>query len=123
APGSPNLPPIATDQVVYRSADGTAVRMFVIHRGDVDAGNGPHHTVLYGSGGFQVAQFPAYSATVAAWVERGGVWAVACIRGGSEEGGPWHRDGMREHKQHCFDDFIAAGEALIAQRWTARDRL
>ncbi|HEU5450088.1 MAG TPA: prolyl oligopeptidase family serine peptidase [Acidimicrobiia bacterium] len=123
APGSPNLPPITTDQVTYRSADGTEVRMFVIHRDDIDAAGGPHPTVLYGYGGFQVSQVPAYSATVAAWVERGGVWAVACIRGGSEEGEAWHRDGMREHKQHCFDDFIAAGETLIASGWTAPDRL
>jgi prolyl oligopeptidase len=123
APGSPNLPPITTDQVAYRSADGTEVRMFVIHRADVDATNGPHPTVLYGYGGFQVSQVPAYSATVAAWVEEGGVWAVACIRGGSEDGEAWHRAGMREHKQHCFDDFIAAGETLIASGWTASDRL
>jgi len=123
APGSPNLPPITTDQVTYRSADGTEVRMFVIHRADVDAANGPHATVLYGYGGFMVSQVPAYSATVAAWVERGGVWAVACIRGGSEEGEAWHRDGMREHKQHCFDDFIAAGESLVTGGWTAPERL
>ncbi|MGH9009943.1 MAG: prolyl oligopeptidase family serine peptidase [Acidimicrobiia bacterium] len=123
APGSPDLPPIVTDQLTYQSADGTEVRMFVIHRADVDAVNGPHATVLYGYGGFQVSQVPAYSATVAAWVERGGVWAVACIRGGSEEGEAWHRDGMREHKQHCFDDFIAAGEALVAGGWTAPERL
>ena len=123
APGSPNLPPITTDQVTYRSADGTEVRMFVIHRDDIDAAGGPHPTVLYGYGGFQVSQVPAYSATVAAWVERGGVWAVACIRGGTEEGEAWHRDGMREHKQHCFDDFIAAGETLAASGWTAPDRL
>jgi prolyl oligopeptidase len=97
--------------------------MFVIHRADIDAENGPHPTVLYGYGGFQVSQVPAYSATVAAWVERGGVWAVACIRGGSEEGEAWHRDGMREHKQHCFDDFIAAGETLTAGEWTDRDHL
>ena len=97
--------------------------MFVIHRADLDAASGPHPTVLYGYGGFQVSQVPAYSATVAAWVERGGVWAVACIRGGSEEGEAWHRDGMREHKQHCFDDFIAAGEALTAAGWTAPERL
>src|SRR5205814_6912260 len=96
APGSPELPPILTDQIVYRSADGTEVRMFVVHRVDVDPSNGPHPTVLYGYGGFQVSQVPAYSATVAAWVERGGVWAVACLRGGSEEGEAWHRDGMRE---------------------------
>jgi len=118
APGFPNLPPIRTDQVTYRSADGTEVRMFVIHREDIDADTGPHPTVLYGYGGFQVSQVPAYSATVAAWVERAGVWAVACIRGGSEEGEAWHRDGMREHKQHCFDDFIAAGEALVSAGWT-----
>ncbi|MDQ1506797.1 MAG: prolyl oligopeptidase, partial [Actinomycetota bacterium] len=123
APGSPDLPPIATEQVTYRSADGTEVRMFVIHRAEVDRSNGPHPTVLYGYGGFQVSQVPAYSATVAAWVERGGVWVVASIRGGSEEGEAWHRDGMREHKQHCFDDFIAAGEALVAAGWTVPDGL
>ena len=123
APGSPDLPPTVTDQVTYPSADGTEVRMFVIHRADVDASNGPHPTVLYGYGGFGVSQAPAYSATVAAWVERGGVWVVAGIRGGSEEGEAWHRDGMRDRKQHCFDDFIAAGEALVAARWTAPERL
>ena len=123
APGTPNLPPIRTEQVTYTSADGTEVRMFVIHREDIDADCGPHPTVLYGYGGFQVSQVPAYSATVAGWVERAGVWAVACIRGGSEEGEAWHRDGMREHKQHCFDDFIAAGEAVVAAGWTDRRHL
>jgi prolyl oligopeptidase len=123
APGSPDLPDIRTEQATYASADGTDVRMFVIHRGDLDPAGGPHPAVLYGYGGFQVSQVPAYSATVAAWVERGGVWAVACIRGGSEEGEAWHRDGMREHKQHCFDDFIAAGETLVGCGWTAPDRL
>jgi len=123
APGSPDLPDIRTEQVTYPSADGTPVRMFVVHRADVAPGTGPHPTVLYGYGGFQVSQVPAYSATVAAWVERGGVWAVACIRGGSEEGEAWHRDGMREHKQHCFDDFIAAGETLVAGGWTTNDHL
>jgi prolyl oligopeptidase len=123
APGSPDLPDVRTEQVTYASADTTEVRMFVVHRADVDRATGPHPAVLYGYGGFQVSQVPAYSATVAAWVERGGVWVVACIRGGSEEGEAWHRDGMREHKQHCFDDFIAAGESLIASGWTASDRL
>jgi prolyl oligopeptidase len=115
--------PLTTDQVTYPSADGTDVRRFVIHRADIDPRSGPHPTVLYGYGGFQVSQVPAYSATVAAWVEGGGVWAVACIRGGSEEGEAWHRGGMREHKQHCFDDFIAAGESLIAAGWTSEERL
>jgi prolyl oligopeptidase len=123
APGTPDLPPTVTDQITYASADGTEVRMFVIHRADVDPATGPHPTILYGYGGFQVSQVPAYSATVAAWVERGGVWVVASIRGGSEEGEAWHRDGMREHKQHCFDDFIAAGEALVAAGWTVPERL
>jgi prolyl oligopeptidase len=123
APGAPDLPEIRTEQVTYRSADGTEVRMFVVHRADVDPSNGPHPTILYGYGGFGVSQVPAYSATVAAWAERGGVWAVACIRGGSEEGEAWHRGGMREHKQHCFDDFIAAGEALTTAGWTAPERL
>ena len=123
APGTPDLPPIATEQVTYRSKDGTPVRLFVVHRADVDPAGGPHPTVLYGYGGFQVSQVPAYSATVAAWVERGAVWAVASIRGGSEEGEAWHRHGMREHKQNCFDDFIAAGETLVAAGWTAPDRL
>jgi prolyl oligopeptidase len=123
APGSPDLPEIRTEQVVYPSADGTPVRMFVVHRAEVDPAGGPHPTVLYGYGGFQVPQVPAYSATVAAWVERGGVWAVACIRGGSEEGEAWHRDGMREHKQHCFDDFIAAGETLVGAGWTTPGHL
>jgi prolyl oligopeptidase len=123
APGTPDLPEIATEQVAYSSVDGTEVRMFVVHRADIDASNGPHPTVLYGYGGFQVSQVPVYSATVAAWVESGGVWSVACIRGGSEEGEAWHRDGMRQHKQHCFDDFIAAGETLTAAGWTTPERL
>jgi|GEM_PF-49218 len=123
APGTPDLPEIRTEQVTYDSLDGTPVRMFVVHRADAGPANGPHPTILYGYGGFQVSQVPAYSATVAAWVERGGVYAVACIRGGSEEGEAWHRDGMREHKQHCFDDFAAAGCALVAAGWTTPDRL
>jgi prolyl oligopeptidase len=123
APGTPGLADIRTEQVTYRSEGGTPVRMFVVHRADVDPGRGPHPAVLYGYGGFCVSQVPAYSATVAAWVERGGVWAVTCIRGGSEEGEAWHRDGMREHKQHCFDDFAAAGQALVEAGWTSRDRL
>jgi prolyl oligopeptidase len=79
--------------------------------------------VLYGYGGFNVSMTPGYSASILAWVEAGGVYAVANLRGGSEEGEAWHRDGMREHKQHCFDDFAAAGEALVAAGWTTPGRL
>jgi prolyl oligopeptidase len=79
--------------------------------------------VLYGYGGFNVSLTPAYTAQALAWVEAGGVWAVANLRGGSEHGEEWHRAGMREHKQNVFDDFAAAGEHLIAQGWTTPDRL
>jgi prolyl oligopeptidase len=123
APGSPALEDIRTEQITYRSADGTEVRMFVVHRADIDPSNGPHPTILWGYGGFQVSLTPAYSASTAAWAEQGGVWVSASIRGGSEEGEAWHRAGMRENKQHCFDDFIAAGEALVAAGWTTPERL
>ncbi|HVW32482.1 MAG TPA: prolyl oligopeptidase family serine peptidase, partial [Acidimicrobiia bacterium] len=123
APGTPDLPEIRTEQVTFTSADGTPVRMFVVHRADRDPANGPHPTILYGYGGFGVTLAPEYSATVAAWVERGGVWVVASLRGGSEEGEAWHRHGMREHKQRVFDDFIGAGEALAAAGWTDRHHL
>jgi prolyl oligopeptidase len=86
APGAPALPEIRTEQIAYQSADGTTVRMFVVHRADVDPANGPHPTILWGYGGFQIALAPTYSATTAAWAEQGGIWVSACIRGGSEEG-------------------------------------
>jgi prolyl oligopeptidase len=83
----------------------------------------PRPTVLYGYGGFGIALTPAYSASVLAWVEAGGVWVVAGLRGGGEEGEAWHRAGMREHKQAVFDDFHAAAERLVADGWTTTDRL
>jgi prolyl oligopeptidase len=83
----------------------------------------PRPTVLYGYGGFGVPLTPGYAATILAWVEAGGVYAVANLRGGSEEGEEWHRAGMREHKQHVFDDFHAAAQWLVEQKWTAPDQL
>ena len=80
-------------------------------------------TVLYGYGGFNVSLTPAYSAQALAWVEAGGVWAVANLRGGSEHGEEWHRAGMRERKQNVFDDFAAAGEHLVAEGWTTHRQL
>ncbi|MGI8336340.1 prolyl oligopeptidase family serine peptidase [Actinomadura scrupuli] len=119
APGSVDLPEVETRQVTYASKDGTQVRMLVIG----GPGDGPRPTVLYGYGGFNVPLTPAYSAGVLAWVEAGGVYAIANLRGGSEEGEEWHRAGMLDRKQNVFDDFHAAAEKLIADGWTTPDRL
>lgn len=126
-PGTVEVPDVTTRQVTYRSKDGTAVRMFVISRADaVDAAGrptGPRPAVLYGYGGFNVPLVPGYSASILAWVEAGGVYAVANLRGGSEEGEDWHRAGTLGNKQNVFDDFAAAAEHLVADGWTTPDRL
>ncbi|WP_026341201.1 prolyl oligopeptidase family serine peptidase [Actinomadura atramentaria] len=119
-PGAVEVPDVETRQVVYTSRDGTEVRMLVMAR---PGSSGPRPTILYGYGGFNVPLTPGYSASVLAWVEMGGVYAIANLRGGSEEGEEWHRAGMREHKQNVFDDFHAAAEALISGGWTTSDRL
>ncbi len=121
APGTVDVPPITTQQVTYQSADGTEVRMFVISKtGDP---TGPRPTILYGYGGFGLPLTPGFSATVLSWVEAGGVWAVAGLRGGGEEGEQWHRDGMLGNKQNVFDDFHAAAEWLVDNEWTTADQL
>jgi prolyl oligopeptidase len=122
APGAPSISGLTSEQVIYRSKDGTDVTMFLLHREGL-VRDGSHPTVLYGYGGFNIALAPEYNASALAWAEAGGVWAIANLRGGSEEGEAWHRAGMREHKQNVFDDFIAAGEWLVTQRYTTRDRL
>lgn len=123
----PDLPAVRTQQVEVTSADGTTVRAFVLARADrVDADGrplAPAPTVLYGYGGFQVSLDPAYSASTLAWVEAGGVYVVANLRGGGEEGEQWHRDGMRGAKQHVFDDFHAVAQHLVAQGWTTPQQL
>jgi prolyl oligopeptidase len=111
-PGAAEPPPIATRQVVYRSLDGTEVRMFVLEQPDAD---GPRPTILYGYGGFDISLVPNYWPLALAWVEAGGVLAVANLRGGSEEGEEWHRAGMLAHKQNVFDDFHAAADFLVAE--------
>jgi prolyl oligopeptidase len=108
-------------QHTYQSHDGVDVRMFVIAKGD--ASNGPRPTILYGYGGFNIAMTPAYSSLIQTWVDAGGVYAVACLRGGSEEGEAWHRAGMRENKQNVFEDFIAAARYLKAEGWTTTELL
>jgi prolyl oligopeptidase len=106
----------------YPSTDGTDVTLFTVRRADVTPGPGTP-TLLTGYGGFAVTMSPAYSPAAVAVADDGGVFAVACIRGGAEEGEDWHRAGMREHKQQVFDDFAAAGDRLVAEERTSRDRL
>jgi len=85
--------------------------------------DGSHPTILYGYGGFDVSTTPTFSPDVLAWVEQGGVYATASMRGGAEYGEEWHRAGMFEKKQNVFDDFIAAAEYLIAQKYTSPSKL
>ena len=120
-PGAVDLPEISAQQVTYTSADGTAVRMFVLSGAAEPTQPGP--TILSGYGGFGVPATPGFSATVLAWIEAGGTYAIANLRGGSEEGEDWHRAGMRDTKQNVFDDFIAAGEWLVANGWTTPEQL
>jgi prolyl oligopeptidase len=121
-PGAVSVPDVASRLVAFTSADGEQVRMFVISPRDrVDDRGRPvtaGPAILYGYGGFSASMTPGYSAGILAWVEAGGVYAVACLRGGGEEGEEWHRAGMLERKQNVFDDFLAAAEHLIDQGWT-----
>ncbi|MGH9093655.1 MAG: prolyl oligopeptidase family serine peptidase, partial [Acidimicrobiales bacterium] len=105
----------------YRSADGTEVAITVV--GPSGEPDRPRPTVLYGYGGFNIPMTPSYSSSVLAWVAAGGAWAVANLRGGSEEGEAWHRDGMRQHKQHTFEDLEAAAAWLVASGWTTPEEL
>ena len=112
----------AVKQVWYKSKDGTRVPMFVVSKKGL-ALNGKNPTLLYGYGGFQVSETPAFSRGVFLWLEHGGVYVLANLRGGSEFGEAWHRSGMLEKKQNVFDDFASAAEYLIAQKYTDRDHL
>ncbi|WP_326637209.1 prolyl oligopeptidase family serine peptidase [Nonomuraea fuscirosea] len=121
SPGAVEVPDVRTEQVVYRSKDGTEVRMLIIS--PADAAEGPRPTILYGYGGFGLSMSPGYSASILAWVEAGGVYAIANLRGGGEEGEEWHRAGMLANKQNVFDDFHAAAEHLIATGVTTPEQL
>ena len=125
APGSVEVPAVTARQVTYQSKDGTPVRMLVISSGSGsgDSPDGPRPTILYGYGGFDISLTPAYSPNVLTWVAAGGVYVVANLRGGNEEGEEWHRAGMLDKKQNVFDDFHAAAEALIREGWTTPGQL
>jgi prolyl oligopeptidase len=111
-----------TERVFYRSKDGTRVPMFVTHRKDL-VKNGQNPTMLYAYGGFSVSVKPGFKPDVIAWVEQGGVYALANIRGGGEYGEEWHKAGQFEKKQNVFDDFIAGAEYLIRDKYTTPARL
>jgi len=114
--------PFVTEQVFYASKDGTHVPMFITHRRGLQLdGNNP--VLLYGYGGFDVSLTPAFSPAMAAWLEMGGVYAVANLRGGGEYGESWHLAGTKASKQNVFDDFIAAAEWLLREGYTRPGRL
>ena len=111
-----------TEQVFYQSKDGTGIPMFLTHRKGLEK-NGNNPTLLYGYGGFDISITPSFSPAMAVWLEMGGIYAVANLRGGSEYGENWHLAGTKLHKQNVFDDFIAAGEWLIANKYTSTPKL
>jgi len=114
--------PYVTEQVFYTSKDGTRIPMFITRRKDAPRdGNRP--VMLYGYGGFNITLSPAFSPAIEGWLEMGGVYAVANLRGGGEYGEEWHKAGTKLHKQNVFDDFIAAAEFLIRENYTNPKRL
>ncbi|HEU4404889.1 MAG TPA: prolyl oligopeptidase family serine peptidase [Polyangiaceae bacterium] len=114
--------PYTIEQVFFPSKDGTKVSMFVVRRKDL-ARDGSARALLSGYGGFQVSLTPAFVASIYPWLERGGVYAVANLRGGGEYGEEWHREGMLLKKQNVFDDFVAAAEHLVREKYTRPERL
>src|SRR5580693_1319393 len=125
SPGSVSDPPaVRASQVTFQSADGTDVRMVLLEPGgEGTVRSGEKSTVLYGYGGFDISMTPGYSPSILAWVEAGGAYAIAALRGGSEEGEEWHRAGMLDRKQNVFDDFHAAASWLVASGVTSAERL
>ena len=111
-----------TKQVFCTSKDGTRVPLMIVAKKGI-ALDGSHPTILYAYGGFNISQTPGFATTTIAWLERGGVYAVANLRGGGEYGRSWHEAGMLERKQNVFDDFFAAAEWLIENKYTSPQKL
>lgn len=108
--------------VFYSSKDGTKVPMFLAHRKGLKL-DGSNPTILYGYGGFNIPQKPWFSTSRTVWMDMGGVFAVACIRGGGEYGNEWHQAALKTKRQNAYDDFIAAGEHLISQKYCSSGTL
>lgn len=111
-----------TEQVFYTSKDGTKIPMYIVYKKGLSL-NGTNPTYLYGYGGFDVSVMPVFSSPRMVWLENGGIYAQANIRGGGEYGEKWHFSGTRMQKQNVFDDFIAAGEFLIKEKYTSNHYL
>jgi prolyl oligopeptidase len=127
APFEPPTPPIDASQFETKamfamSTDGTRVPFFVTAKKGLRQ-DGSNPTMIYGYGGFSIVTPPTYRQDVPAWLERGGVWVTACMRGGAEYGEAWHKAGMLEKKQNVFDDFIAVAEHLIKEKYTSPAKL
>ena len=122
APDASVLPTLTVSQVHYPSLDGTLIPMFVAHRTDVTP-SAETPLILTGYGGFAITESPAWMPNLAAWCAAGGVYCIAGLRGGYEYGEAWHHAGRRANKQHVFDDFHAAADWLVAQGYTARERM
>ena len=121
-PGDFNPDDYITEQVFYTSADGTRIPMFLTYRKDIIR-DGSNPVYLYGYGGFNVSLPPSFSPNRLVWLENGGIYAQANLRGGAEYGEEWHQAGTKLNKQNVFNDFIAAAEFLITENWTTSDNL